>query len=76
MTIYVVEMNEWGCWLYGGVGNLLTFVSFCDKSMGVLFIYGIKVPYLPEYNAHFFLTNFASKIEMHIIHGTFCFHVR
>ena len=28
------------------------------------------------YNAHFFLINFASKIEMHIIHGTFCFHVR
>ena len=25
MTIYVVEMNEWGA------GNLLTFVSFCDK---------------------------------------------
>ena len=25
------------------------------------------------YNAHFFLTNFASKIEMHIIHGTFAF---
>ena len=26
------------------------------------------------YNGHFFLTNFASKIEMHIFHGTFCFH--
>ena len=26
------------------------------------------------YNAHFFLTNFASKIEMRIIHRTFCFH--
>ena len=33
-------------------------------------------PYLPVYNAHFFLTNFGSKIEMRIIHGTFCFHVR
>ena len=32
--IYVVEMNEWGCRLYGGVGNLLTFVSFCDKNTG------------------------------------------
>ena len=25
-------MNEWGCGLYGGAGNLLTFVSFCDKN--------------------------------------------
>ena len=25
---------EWGCKLYGGVGNLLTFVSFCDKTWG------------------------------------------
>ena len=33
-----------------------------------------KILYLPVYNAHVFLTNFASKIEMHIIHGTFCFH--
>ena len=33
--IYVVEMNEWGCRLYGGAGNLLTFVSFCDQNMGV-----------------------------------------
>ena len=32
--IYVVEMNEWGCGLYGSAGNLLTFVSFCDKNMG------------------------------------------
>ena len=35
MTIYVVEMNEWGCGLYGGVGNLLTFISLCDKNAGV-----------------------------------------
>ena len=35
MTIYVVEMNEWGCGLYSGAGSLLTFVSFCDKNMGV-----------------------------------------
>ena len=35
MTIYVVEMNEWGCGLYGGAGNLLTFVSLnCDKKWG------------------------------------------
>ena len=40
MTIYVVEMNEWGCGLYGGVGNLLTFVSFCDKNTGVQVICG------------------------------------
>ena len=32
MTIYVVEMNEWGCGLYSGAGNVLTFVSFCDKN--------------------------------------------
>ena len=32
VTIYVVEMNEWGCRLYGSAGNLLTFVSFCDKN--------------------------------------------
>ena len=28
-------MNEWGSRLYGGAGNLLTFVSFCDKNTGV-----------------------------------------
>ena len=33
--IYVVEMNELGCRLYGGGGSLLTFVSFCDKNTGV-----------------------------------------
>ena len=33
-----------------------------------------KIPYLPVYNVHFFLTSFASKIRMHIIHRTFCFH--
>ena len=36
----------------------------------------IKVPYLPVYNVRFFLAKFASKIEMRIIHETFCFHVR
>ena len=40
MTIYVVEMNEWGCGLYNGAGNLLTFVSFCDKNTGVWVICG------------------------------------
>ena len=40
MTIYVVEMNEWGCGLYGGAGNLLTFVSFYDKNMGMQVICG------------------------------------
>ena len=40
MTIYMVEINEWGCRLYGGVGNLLTFVSFCDKNMWVWAICG------------------------------------
>ena len=39
MTIYVVEMNEWGCGLYSGVGNLLT-LFFCDKNTGVLVICG------------------------------------
>ena len=33
--ICMVQMNEWGCGLYGGAGNLLTFVSFCDKNIGV-----------------------------------------
>ena len=46
MTIYVVEMNEWGCGLYGGAGNLLSFVSFCDKNMGVQVICGVG--YSPE----------------------------
>ena len=32
--IYVVEMNEWGCGLYGGVGNQLTFASFVIKTRG------------------------------------------
>ena len=27
-----------------------------------------EIPYLPMYNAHFFFTNFASKIKVHIIH--------
>ena len=35
MTTYVVEMNEWCCGLHGGEGNLLAFVSFCDKNTGV-----------------------------------------
>ena len=38
--IYVVEMNEWGCRLYCGASNLLTFVSFCDKNTGVRVICG------------------------------------
>ena len=46
VTIYVVEMNEWGCGLYGGAGNLLTFVSFCDKNTGVRVICGAG--YSPE----------------------------
>ena len=48
MTIYVVEMNEWGCRLHvkGSTGNLLTFVSFCDKNMGVWVICGVG--YSPE----------------------------
>ena len=44
--IYIVEMNGWGCRLYGGVGNLLTFVSFCDKNTGVRVI--CSVGYSPE----------------------------
>ena len=36
----MVEINEWGCRLYGGAGNLLTFVSFCDKNTGVHVICG------------------------------------
>ena len=39
-------MNEWGCGLYSGVGNPLTFVSFCDKNMGVQVICGAG--YSPE----------------------------
>ena len=31
----MVEINEWGYGLYGSVGNLLTFVSFCDKNTEV-----------------------------------------
>ena len=38
--IYVVEMNEWGNRFYGGASILLTFVSFCDKNMGVRVICG------------------------------------
>ena len=34
VMIYGVKMNEWVCGLYGSVGNLLTFVSFCDKTQG------------------------------------------
>ena len=44
--IYGVEMNEWACGLYGSVGNLLTFVSFCDKNTGVRVICGAG--YSPE----------------------------
>ena len=39
--IYVEEMNEWGCGLYGGADNQLTFVSFCDKNTGVRVICGM-----------------------------------
>ena len=42
----MVEMKEWGCRLYGGAGNLLTFVSFCDKNTGVRVICGAG--YSPE----------------------------
>ena len=35
-----------GCELYGGASNLLTFVSFCDKNMGVRVICGAG--YSPE----------------------------
>ena len=40
--IDVIEMNECGCGLYNsvGTGNLLTFVSFCDKNTGVRVICG------------------------------------
>ena len=54
MTIYVVEMDEWGCRLYGSAGNLLTFVSFCDKNKGVWVICGAG--YSPEN------TGYGSKI--------------
>ena len=39
-------MNKWECGLYSGVGNLLTFVSFCDKNAGVRVICGVG--YSPE----------------------------
>ena len=41
---YLVEMNEWGCGLYSGAGNLLTFVPFCDKNTGVR-VFFQKIPY-------------------------------
>ena len=44
--IYVVKMNEWECGLYGSEGNLLAFVSFCDKYTGVQVICGVG--YSPE----------------------------
>ena len=42
-----------GCRLhvYGGAGNLLTFVSFCDKNTGVRVI--CSVGYSPENTVHF-----------------------
>ena len=47
-------MSEWGCGLYGSAGNLLTFVSFFDKNMGVRVVCGAG--YSPEntvlYSAH------------------------
>ena len=53
--------------------------DYCEKLcllIPILIYIHIQVSYLPMYNAHSFLTNFASKIEMCIIHRTFCFHVR
>ena len=44
--IYVVEMNEWGCGLYGGAGNLLSLFSSCNKNTRVQFICGVG--YSPE----------------------------
>ena len=42
----MVEMNEWGCELYGSAGNLLTFVSFCNKNTGMRVI--CSAGYSPE----------------------------
>ena len=39
-----------GCGLYGSAGNLLTFVSFCDKNTGVRVICGAG--YSPENTVH------------------------
>ena len=41
-------MNGGG--LYGGAGNLLTFVSFCNKNTGVRVICGVG--YSPENMVH------------------------
>ena len=38
--MYMVEMNEYGYGLYGGVANLLTLVSSCDKNTEVQIICG------------------------------------
>ena len=53
--IYVVEMNEWGCRLYSDVGNVLTFVSLCDKNAGVSAICGVG------YSLENTLTSFLAK---------------
>ena len=39
VVVHIV-MHEWGYGLYGGAGNLLTFVSFCDKNTGVRVVCG------------------------------------
>ena len=60
VMIYVVEMNEWGCGLYGGAGNLLTFVSFCDKNTGVWVICGAG--YSPENMVRVINCNFIKNL--------------
>ena len=59
-----------GCGLYGGAGNLLTFVSFCDKNMGVLVI--CSAGYSPE-NTVIDCTNF---LNMAFILSEICFDPR
>ena len=61
--IYVVEMNEWGCGLYSGAGNLLTFVSFCDKNMLVRVI--CSVGYSPENTVTLSAPNIMFDVLLH-----------
>ena len=50
---------------------------FCAERKWVDFVAsdGYAVPYLPVYNAQFFPTEKAPKIEMRIIHRILCFRL-
>ena len=61
-----------GFGLYRGVGNLLTFVSFCDKNTGVRVICGAG--YSPENTVVFFVGSYSFQI-LFTVFSSFVTHI-